>query len=61
MRREYLDHATRGVFCRATRPFPREKAENKVHVFCRQGNAAFPVSPNIRRPSGKKDKDKDEL
>ena len=50
MKREYLEQPTKGVWCKPVRMYPvdEKNSVHKVHVFTsRQGNAAFPVSPDV--------------
>lgn len=50
MRKEYLDQPTKGVWIRPTRPWKQHKPEHTtLSQMTRQGNAAFPTSPNIRK------------
>ena len=50
MKKEYLDQPTKGVWCRLTRTYPiNNHTQQQPIVMTRQGNAAFPPSPNIKR------------
>ena len=50
MKKELLDHPTKGVYCRPTRPFAKKKSsENMIYTFpSRQGATAFPPAKSLR-------------